>query len=144
MITLYILVRHFMSVIQINRPCLLVSLCEFFKVANSLRRSLESPSEKLSDVEDCQCAEEKVQTSQPAKLGHQTGSGRILQAQTHAFVIITITETETDTFFQTIFSKTESDTFFSRPNFLKPKARLFFPRLISETKTEIFFRDQIL
>ena len=48
-----------------------------FKVANSWRRSLESPSEKLSDVEDCQCAEEKVQTSQPAKLGHQTGSGRI-------------------------------------------------------------------
>ena len=62
-----------MSVIQINRPCLLA----VFKVANSLRRSLESPSEKLSDVEDCQCAEEKVQTSQPAKLGHQTGSGRI-------------------------------------------------------------------
>ena len=61
-----------------------------FKVANSWRRSLESPSEKLSDVEDCQCAEEKVQTSQPAKLGHQTGSGRILQAQTYAFVIIII------------------------------------------------------
>ena len=31
-----------------------------------------------------------MQTSQPAKLGHQTGSGRILQAQTYAFVIIII------------------------------------------------------
>ena len=112
LIALYILDRHFMSVIQINRPCLLA----VFKVANSLRRSLESPSEKLSDVEECQCAEEKVQTSQPAKLGHPNRFWSDSQPQTYAFVIIIITLKDT---INHILIKSKKCETFSQINWFK-------------------------
>ena len=43
-----------------------------------------------------------------------------------------------------ILTETDTETFFPIPNFPNPKPKLFIRDQIFETKTETFFRDQIL